>query len=341
MEKARIHFFFILNLDRGGFEELKTITTEDVQPKEVTELPKMEEETKETDEDKMIDSPFKRELIPNISFDMPFYEDLEYVPPKLAVFEEEEQSTSTEDQISEAFCSPQLTSESQKKHLAKIFEPEFAPDVINIKQKLDIDFTDCEIDMNSKFEKKLTAVFFCNTIEKKLRGLLKLRGFHYQFNLDHQDDETLSKLVLLRIELKQEIKHKESEEEDTETTPAVKKELKTLKVHNALTADSFHNFLNLSDKKAAHAYKLQNYEMLIQPWELRHKVEQINLIEKILNQIYQGPWRKQENCGAYYYAEPSVEYESDSEYNYWDIGILTPVENFFSFHVELNDKLIF
>lgn len=307
----------------------------------------MEEEIKQ-DSDEPKESPFKREFIPDISFNMPFDEDLQYKPQKLSVFEEEEQSTSAEDQVSEAICSPLLTVESQQKRIAKIFEPEFAMDVIKIKQKLGIDFTDCEIDMNSKYEKKLTAIFFCNTIENKLRGLLKLRGFDYKFNLDHQDDETLSKLLLLRIELKQEIKQDikqefESEEEDRETAThnAVKKELRTLKVHNALSADIFNNFLTLSDKRAAHAYKLQNYEMLIQPWEMAQQFEQLNLIEKILGEVHQGPWRKQENCGAYYYAEPNIEYESDSEYNYWDIGILTPVENFFSFHIELNDKLIF
>lgn len=336
MEKVNHRFVLFLILDRGTFEERKLITNQNVQQTETNKRFKMEEEEIKLDiEEHKITELLDRELIPTISFNMP-----SYAPSKLSVFEDEAQSTSAEDQVSDVFCPPSFTSETNKKYLAKIFQPEFAPDVIKIKQKLDIDFTDCTIDMNSKFEKKVTAIFFCNTIEKKLRGLMKLKGIHYQFNLDHQDDETLSKLVLLRVELKQEV-NQDSEEENEEATCVATKELKTLKVHNELTADSFNNFLSLSDKRAAHTFKLQNYDMLIQPWELSHKIEQISLIDRILNQVHQGPWKKQENCGVYYYAEPNVEYESESEYNYWDIGILTPVENFFSFHIELNDKLIF
>lgn len=206
-----------------------------------------------------------------------------------------------------------------------------------------MDFQNCEIDLNSKYEKKLTSIFFCNEISRKLHGYLKFRGIHYQYNLDHQNDETLSKLVLVRIELKQEIDEEASGDEDQDEIQdkVVRKVLNSFRVQNTVSVDSFNNFLTLSEKKASQAFALKDYGMLVQPWELGRKIEQLSLMERVLDEVHQGPWKLQENCGLYYYAQSSVECDSDCEYNYWDIGILTLVENFFSFHVELNDKLIF
>ena len=200
-----------------------------------------------------------------------------------------------------------------------------------------------EINFDQKLEKNISAVFFSNKIEKKIHGYLKLKGISYQLNLDPMNDEILKNLVLLRIELKQHqnegIPDLYQEDGKLEKNKDNKQEPIIFQVHNKMSIESYHDFLNLFREKGDTSFIIQNYKDLLENFQMLNKLSKVSLLETVLSQVKRNPWKFHEDCGMYYYAQ--FHNNSESSFCSGDIGILTMVENFLDFHVEINKKKMF
>lgn len=255
---------------------------------------------------------------------------------KKSIFQEEDDNADelvTQDVIKPSSSASTTFKTCKQDNIAKIFRPEFAPDVINLKASIDLNLEHCPIDFQSKFTKKVSIIFFSGKIEKKLSGLMKLRGFNYELNLESMEDATLQKLVLLRMEFKQ-----DRDIDDCEiSNEPMKKPI--LSVQNAISAGAYDDFLNLARRRLDNNFLINEYDDMFNNHQLQSRMQRIRCLNNILGQVQSDVWSMNTDCALYYYAQESMDYESDM--CSWDIGVLTPVENFFQFHMQINNKSIF
>jgi len=194
---------------------------------------------------------------------------------------------------------------------------------IQINKKIHLDEIGRSFDEN--YKRKTTALFFTDSISKKLHGYMKLKGIDYKLSTDQIDHEILEKIVLLRFEFK-------LDEEDVET------QMVALNIRNTLSIESFNNFLNVSDQINKEEFALREYSDLFKPEQMRKKLFGIICANTILNQLSTDPWKFDPSSALYYYSQLRKDEENNDCY---EVGVLTLVENFFDFHIQFNQKQLF
>jgi len=156
---------------------------------------------------------------------------------------------------------------------------------------------------------------------------MRLKGIDYKLSTDQIDHEVLKKIVLLRFEFK--LDEDDGEESQTRVE---------LNIRNTLSIESFNNFVNVSDHINKEEFALREYSDLFKPEQMIKKLFGVVCAHTILDQLSTDPWKFDPSSALYYYSQLRQDEEDN---DYYEVGVLTLVENFFDFHIKFNDKQLF
>jgi len=180
---------------------------------------------------------------------------------------------------------------------------------------------------DENYKRKTTALLFTDSISQKLHGYMRLKGIDYKLSTDQIDHEVLKKIVLLRFEFK--LDEDDGEESQTRVE---------LNIRNTLSIESFNNFVNVSDHINKEEFALREYSDLFKPEQMIKKLFGVVCAHTILDQLSTDPWKFDPSSALYYYSQLRQDEEDN---DYYEVGVLTLVENFFDFHIKFNDKQLF